>query len=256
MSYTPIRKNRGIKIISEIRFDTVGFSLEAGTIKQYTGVCDYVLPDGSTLHAYVNSKAWIDAPVLGDGAFGKAYRITVGGTEFVLKHQTDYDVSRTHPASIMKECEILARFIGNPYVVQLLAAEITETDAYILSPYIPGMTLEDWWATNPSKEGRRHVYNAFLTGLQSIHGTGIVHRDIHPRNLYVPDNRAIPPFFLDFGRSMPISDTVRPELNYEMIATKVFSKNTEEEFLPTVKSLNTVRNKSTVRFRKTRRRKF
>lgn len=256
MSYTPIIRNRGIKIISEIRFDTTSFSLEDGNIKQYAGTCGYVLPDGNTLHAYLDSKAWIDAPVLGGGAFGKAYRITVGGTEFVLKHQTDYDVSKTHPVSIMKECEILARFIGNPYAVQLLAAEITETDAYILSPYIPGMVLEDWWATHPSKEDRRRVYNAFLTGLQSIHGIGIVHRDIHPRNLYVPDDRTIAPFFLDFGRSTQINATVTPNLNYEMITRKVFSKNAEEEFIPIIKSFNTVRNKSTVRFRKTRRRKF
>ena len=134
----------------------------------------------------------------GHGAFGKVRKINVGGTDFILKTIRSYQVD---PA--VNEIQMLQAVDGSPYVLHMIAGIVFSNRAYILSPYVPGMGLDHWLAAHPGKAERLRVYNGLLDGLEYIHSKGIIHRDIKPENIWVPTDESLPPFYLDFGISVP-----------------------------------------------------
>lgn len=155
---------------------------------------------------------------------------------YIVKHLRSQRGINYVVENVIDEIKNLQQFLGNPYVVQLLGANVYKADAFLVFPYIPGKTLWDWLKSDPKPplELRKQRYTELWEGLKSIHAKGFAHLDIQPNNIWIPEDPATPAFYLDLGamyrfgeeRTLRISTTkgyypafenitiARPYLNY------------------------------------------
>lgn len=157
-------------------------------------------------------------PEIGRGTFGSVYHFEIEGIEYVLKY-INLNVKHNYTRESIAETEIraLQNLDGIPFALQIEAAMIIRNrGAFILSFYIPGLTLDKWLQTNPEPEYVRLVYNQLIEGIHTIHSRCILHNDIKEQNIWVPLdpsrapsflNPEHPAFYLDFGGSTRLGDT-------------------------------------------------
>ena len=155
-------------------------------------------------------------PIIGSGSHGVAYLLTFGGQLYVLKR-----IILSGPLidiqNVEQEIEILIKLIGKPFAVQLLGSVIKYNPpsiynfgyrtgtAYLLYPFIPGMTLDKYQETYPNQTKKSiKIYEKIIDAVQALHDSGILHSDIKPNNIWIPDNPDISPFLLDFGVSQTL----------------------------------------------------
>jgi serine/threonine protein kinase len=163
----------------------------------------FVLPNGQRFHEYVATHPERTGIAAGEGGYGKVKIVKIGATDYILKHMF---WRHSDPTDAENEADNLVQVDGSPFVMRIEAAIVLASNAYFLSPYIPGQTLDKWLIAHTSREDRMRVYNQLLQGIEFIHDKNLVHRDVKPENIWVPDDDARPAFFLDFGISTPIGE--------------------------------------------------
>lgn len=132
------------------------------------------------------------------GRFSRVQTITdTNGHKYTVKHLTKH----YSPELAFDEIKHLALFLGNPFVAQILGAEIYSTYAVIVFEHIPGKTLFDWINSSPtpSEEEREHRFNEIKIAIESIHKLGYTHLDIQPSNIWIPNDPRKRAFLLDLG---------------------------------------------------------
>jgi len=139
--------------------------------------------------------------VLGVGAFAIVYKaVQKGSTDHVaLKLSKEAIASEAAAIRALREVEILDR-LTNEHVVRILDHGLGPDDRwYLVMELLRGQdlgTLHAFEHAMPVEQAISIVYQACL-GLSEAHRTGIVHRDIKPRNLWVEPNGNVK--VLDFG---------------------------------------------------------
>ena len=131
---------------------------------------------------------------------------------------------------IKKEAEInmLLAADGNPYVSEILGYEVfnNKTGLFLFN-IPPGKTLKEFIRNIQQVEKKcspkRYVkiIDELLRGLHTIHSKGILHRDIKPDNIYIPDDPAKPTYYLDFGESSYFGENSK---NYRLRGTRSYAK--------------------------------
>ncbi|HSH42243.1 MAG TPA: protein kinase [Arenicellales bacterium] len=99
----------------------------------------------------------------------------------------------------LREARILAQ-IHDPYVCRVYEYTEANATAYMVLDYEPGQTLKDHLASRqtPLDESEiRKLLMPLLKGLRVAHAAGLLHRDIHPANIYLRD--VGPPVLIGFG---------------------------------------------------------
>lgn len=166
----------------------------------YSGPSTFIFPgtDISLMDVISDESRYIIAG-LGRGLSNIARIIDIGGVQYV------YNKSH-NPMGIgenKNQIFILSQLRGNPHFVQLLAAYVKDTNAYMINPYIPGKTLGEWLRDSHTEEEQKVVVTQSKEALDELHRFGLVHGDAHPDNLFVPDNLTTNPVFLiDFGGAL------------------------------------------------------
>ena len=168
-----------------------------GELNEAAGPSDYDFGNGITFGALIAAGLPSATPLGKDGAHGSVYLYNAAGKQYIIKKITD-----EKPAQV-REINMLGKAQKSAYAMRLLAGQTGEDgrSGYILSDYVPGVTLLEWINMNSStadyKRDLKALLNQVVDGLQALHAEGIIHRDIKPENVWVPDEGHI--FFLDFG---------------------------------------------------------
>jgi len=171
------------------------------------------LPDGYKLHWYE-----IHA-ILGRGGFGITYLAldTNLNHEVAIKEFLPTDLamratdSSIHPISddhtdtfgwglnrFITEAQTLAQF-RHPNIVLVHSVFEANGTAYMVMEYEKGESLDEAYNLNrlTTEEDLLGLLYPLMDGLERIHESGFVHRDIKPKNIYLRDDGR--PVLLDFG---------------------------------------------------------
>ncbi|MEU6035773.1 serine/threonine-protein kinase [Actinomadura sp. NPDC047616] len=90
------------------------------------------------------------------------------------------------------------RRVHSPHVAEILDADVTAEQPYIVTQYVPGRTLEEAVEADGPRYGQalQRLAVGLASALSAIHGAGIVHRDLKPGNVMLVDDE---PIVIDFG---------------------------------------------------------
>jgi tRNA A-37 threonylcarbamoyl transferase component Bud32 len=151
---------------------------------------------------------------IGAGGMGIVYRAhDADGNEVAIK-LLRHDIADDPRARERLAREVSAqRLVHNDNIVRILDAELESPDAFVVTEFVPGPTLED--AVRGSgglhPELVRELGIVLSESLDDIHAAGVVHRDLKPSNVllrgardedlvgYDPDGYGLDPVIIDFG---------------------------------------------------------
>jgi serine/threonine protein kinase len=88
----------------------------------------------------------------------------------------------------------------HPNVVNVYEMVEANGTAYMVTKYEEGRSLEEWLrelGRPPNESELRSILTPLLSGLETVHQAGFLHRDIKPDNIYITKNGR--PLLLDFG---------------------------------------------------------
>ncbi|WP_084265500.1 serine/threonine-protein kinase [Actinomadura macra] len=113
----------------------------------------------------------------------------------VLRPQVAGDA--TARRRLAREVDSMRR-VHSPHVAEILDADVTADQPYIVTQYVPGRTLEEIVEESGPiyGQGLQRLGVGLASALSAIHGAGIVHRDMKPGNVMLVDGE---PVVIDFG---------------------------------------------------------
>jgi serine/threonine protein kinase len=174
---------------------------------------EIALPQGYTLHEYRVEQT------LGIGGFGLTYLATDSNLNLkvAIKEYLPGDLAqRGEDQSVRPKSEStsesfkwgLSRFLDesrtlasfrHPNIVRVLRFFEANSTAYMVMEFVAGQPLGEWIRSRrpPEESTVLAIAGPLLDGLDVIHRTGYLHRDIKPGNVFVRDDGS--PVLLDFG---------------------------------------------------------
>ncbi len=136
---------------------------------------------------------------LGEGGMGVVYLASDAS-------QVPVAVKALHPGMaaeenarrrMAREVETMQR-VRSRYVAEVLDADLSGHPPYIVTRYVPGLTLDEVVGTGGPLAGPALARLAYglAEALAAVHAAGVVHRDLKPGNVMISDGE---PVVIDFG---------------------------------------------------------
>ncbi len=144
---------------------------------------------------------------LGEGGMGVVH-LAQGpdGRRVALKVLRPHVVGdREARARLAREVETLRR-VTSPRVAEILDADPEGPLPYVVTRYVPGLSLYHHVEEEGVLAGRdlHHAMRCLAEALQAVHAVGVLHRDVKPTNVLM-EGRA--PVLIDFGLARVADDT-------------------------------------------------
>lgn len=151
---------------------------------------------------------------LGEGSFGKVYKVNCNNAEYALKMLRLWEVPPEIRESLMDrfEMEFHTGRIDCEYLVQSIDYGTVKGNPYIVMEYCPGGDLVKLIGRNSHRINT--ICRDILLGLKALHSKGKVHRDLKPENVLFKENGSAA--LTDFG--------IAGDRNKRMTERNIFGK--------------------------------
>ena len=138
--------------------------------------------------------------MLGEGGMGRVFRATdQSGSEAAVKIvKRELARDTTFRKRFDREAKVAQR-VDHPHVVPVIEAGEHDGLPYLAQVFIEGGSLEDRIKRDgplPVTDTVR-IASAVASGLDALHGEGLIHRDLKPANILLGSDGT--PFIADFG---------------------------------------------------------
>jgi serine/threonine protein kinase len=155
---------------------------------------------------------------LGEGGMGVVYLATDEAGDLVA-------IKALHPAMageenarrrLAREVETMHR-VRSCYVAEVIGADLDGDPPYIVTRYVPGVTLDAVIAASGPLTGTAlaRLARGLAEALAAVHAAGVVHRDLKPGNVMIADGE---PVVIDFGIAQ-VPETTRLTLTGMFMGT-------------------------------------
>ena len=154
--------------------------------------------------------------LLGEGAFGKVLKVSslINQKIYAMKildlkgKENDSMSKEDKEKYFISEIELLKK-LDHPNIVKYYKSFRENEQLYIIMEYFDNGDLDDYIRVlkNEKKQKKEEIWNIFyqcITGLNYLHSSGVVHRDIKPPNIFMSKNKIIK--IGDFGVSAIIKE--------------------------------------------------
>jgi serine/threonine-protein kinase len=150
--------------------------------------------------------------VLGSGGMGTVYHAhdeTLGRDVAIKLVHEDMLSGPGVREAFLEEARSMAR-VRHENVVTIHAFGVHRDQPYLVMEYVAGSNLATWTAQHgpPSLNQALEIIDAMCRGVEAIHASGALHRDIKPGNILIDDKGRIA--VTDFGLSTPHADLEQP----------------------------------------------
>ena len=127
--------------------------------------------------------------------------VTLTGPDMAEEYETGLD-------RFLKEARTLAGF-SHPNIVRVNRYFKSNGTGYMVMDYEEGESLKSWLKRNPHPpiDSIKALLSPLLDGMQKVHETGFLHRDIKPDNIFV--RAAGDPVLIDFGSARAAAGQTR-----------------------------------------------
>jgi serine/threonine protein kinase len=136
---------------------------------------------------------------LGEGGMGVVYLATdASGAQVALKALHPGLAQESNARRRMsREVETMRR-VRSRYVAEVLDADLDGDPPYIVTRYVPGLSLDEVVGSAGPLAGPALARLAYglAEALSAVHAAGVVHRDLKPGNVMIADGE---PVMIDFG---------------------------------------------------------
>jgi serine/threonine-protein kinase len=153
----------------------------------------------------------------------KARDVKLGRLVAIKQMAPDLEQDKEAVSAFEREARILAN-VSDPNVVKVYDSIIDEGHYYFVMEYIEGEHLGKLIRRGPTPvEQVVRILEQVLSGLQTMHGNGIIHQDIKPSNILI-DSKGVPKI-TDFGLATSAGED-GPTLDWgsvQYLAPEVFS---------------------------------
>ena len=174
--------------------------------------------------------------LLGEGAFGKVLKVSslINQKIYAMKildlkgKENDQKTKEDNEKYFLSEIELLKK-LDHPNIVKYYKSFREDDKLYIIMEYFDNGDLDDYIKVlkKEKKQKKEEIWNIFyqcISGLNYLHSSGVVHRDIKPPNIFMTKNKIIK--IGDFGVSAIIKEKkgmqkIR-ELKNTVIGTKQY----------------------------------
>jgi serine/threonine-protein kinase len=145
--------------------------------------------------------------LLGEGGMALVYRAVdpASGQEVALKVvHPRLERDPAFVARFLREARVVGR-LQHPHILPLYDTGEQDGRAYLVTPYVPGGTLEDWLARRPGPAEILALVRPVAAALDHAHERGVIHRDVKPTNVLVGADGT--PYLADFGIAQAAGDS-------------------------------------------------
>ena len=151
---------------------------------------------------------------IGSGGMGIVYRAQDADGRDVAIKLLRHEIADDPRARDRLAREVAAQSkVRSDSIVRIVDAELESPDAFVVTEYVPGPTLDEAVRTVGAlhPEVVREIAAVLGEALQRIHDSGVVHRDLKPSNILLrgarledltgfdPDGDRLDPVIIDFG---------------------------------------------------------